>query len=245
METNDFKSLILSRISTQEFYFGLIAQDLKILPEFHLFRAELLASINEVIEKTSFKPIQEIYSRNAKAITSTSYLEGHDPNMVYDSDEVLQMFKAFIYFQLASRLIELGKHSEALAYYDMGVAFDKLRDFSQSEAKVLSNAPTPRTIHAIEAKSVLIPVARKIWEADISNILLPAHVAKLAMRITGIKRNTGTIKRWFREAGDVIPPAIQEQSINNTYKRGGDIDRDREQMIEIIYEMLKDNCNLM
>lgn len=236
METNDFKSLILSRISTQEFYFGLIAQDLKILPEFHLFRAELLASINEVIEKSSFKPIQEIYSRNAKAITSTSYLEGHDPNMVYDSDEVLQMFKAFIYFQLASRLIELGKHSEALAYYDMGVAFDKLRDFSQSEAKVLSNAPTPRTKHAIEAKNVLIPVARKIWEADISNILLPAHVARLAMRITGIKRDEETIKDWFKEVDDLIPPAIQEQIKNNSYKRDKEVDKHRKMLIQMIYE---------
>lgn len=236
METNDFKSLILSRISTQEFYFGLIAQDLKILPEFHLFRAELLASINEVIEKTSFKPIQEIYSRNAKAITSTSYLEGHDPNMVYDSDEVLQMFKAFIYFQLASRLIELGKHSEALAYYDMGVAFDKLRDFSQSEAKVLSNAPTPRTKHTIEAKNALIPVARKIWKADTSNILLPAHVARLAMRITGIERDEETIKDWFKEANDLIPPAIQEQIKNNSYKRGKEVDKHRKMLIEMIYE---------
>lgn len=236
METNDFKSLILSRISTQEFYFGLIAQDLKILPEFHLFRAELLAGINEVIKTSSFKPIQEIYIKKAKAITSVSYLEGHDPNMVYDSDEVLQMFKAYIYFQLTSELIKLGRQAEALTYYDMGVAFDKLRDFSQSEAKVLSNAPTPRTKHAIEAKSVLIPVARKIWEADISNILLPAHVARLAMRITGIKRDEETIKDWFKEVDDLIPPAIQEQIKNNSYKRDKEVDKHRKMLIQMIYE---------
>lgn len=236
MELNDFQSLILSRINTQEFYFGMIAQDLKILPEFHLFRAELLTGINEVIKTSSFKPIQEIYTKNAKAITSVSYLEGHDPNMVYDSDEVLQMFKAYIYFQLTSELIKLGRQAEALTYYDMGVAFDKLRDFSQSEAKVLSNAPTPRTKHTIEAKNALIPIARKIWEADTSNVLLPAHVARLAMKITGIKRDEETIKDWLKEADNLIPPAIQEQIKNNSYKRGKEVDRHRKILIEMIYE---------
>ncbi|MCG3810068.1 hypothetical protein I3252_11320 [Psychrobacter sp. Ps4] len=88
-------------------------------------------------------------------------------------------------------------------------------------------------------KSKVIPLANKIWiEEDISNLLMPSHVAHLVKRILGTNRADETIIRWFKEE-DIIPNAIQEMMNSKSYPKGGNAREHRKKLESAIYEKLK------
>jgi len=88
-------------------------------------------------------------------------------------------------------------------------------------------------------KSKVIPLANKIWiEEDISNLLMPSHVAHLVKRILGTNRADETIMRWFKEE-NIIPEAIQEMINSKSYPKGGHAREHRKKLESAIYEKLK------
>ena len=85
-------------------------------------------------------------------------------------------------------------------------------------------------------------VANEVWSYDISHILMPAHVIELTKRLTGNSRGTKTLKRWLYDEF-IVPPEIMEVISNNKIPRGKDINTQRQLLIELIYDKLKNNCN--
>lgn len=211
-----------------------------------------IRELNKKIEQAinNFKPEQASYLEMLEQyrLKGTQVLDNTDESLyitISKDKKIIVYIVSTIYLNLAKQALNNNDFGISLHFHKKHVELNAVYKYSNGYTwqEIVDMKPASRTKYAQTDKDKLIPVARKIWEADVSNILLPAHVANLAMRLTGVKRTTDTVKKWFKEADNLIPPAIQEQIDNESYKRGKDIDRDREKIISTIYEMLKDNCN--
>lgn len=53
-------------------------------------------------------------------------------------------------------------------------------------------------------------MADYIWGKDISNVLMPIHVARLVKKFTGLTQTPETIVKWLKETG-VIPKEVMQK----------------------------------
>ena len=78
---------------------------------------------------------------------------------------------------------------------------------------IFTHRPLPIEKSSYFQKNTATLMADYIWDKDVSNVLMPIHVAKLVKRFTGLTQTPETIVKWLKETG-VIPKEITQKIEN-------------------------------
>lgn len=166
---------------------------------------------------------------NGYQVKSYDYIEQViTAKMPNRSVEDKERYNEYLLLLLTLESLERNKCKQALRLY--------------KDASLCGTNLKPIQIKTRKEKRLFANVARTVWSYDVSNILMPAHVARIVKKLTGINRNEETLKDWLRDEM-VTPLKVLEAIADNNMPRGDAVDEHRAKLTALIYDELKNNCN--
>ena len=78
---------------------------------------------------------------------------------------------------------------------------------------IFTYRPLPIERSSYFQKNTASLIAFYLWDKDVSNVLMPIHVARLVKRFTGLTQTPETIVKWLKET-EVIPKEVTQKIEN-------------------------------